>query len=77
MCIPEIRQHMFWSSGSGNILNTNNFQRLKKGIVQDKKKIFFYKLLLCINSGYNFENTISQNLSPILIGGQYLSTVDN
>ena len=42
MCIPEISQHMFWSSGSGNILSANDFQRLNKGIVQDKRKLFFY-----------------------------------
>ena len=34
MCIPEISQHAFW--GSGNILSANNFQRLKKGVVQEK-----------------------------------------
>ena len=87
MCIPEISKHTFWSSGSGNILSANNFQRLNKGIAQGKKQNIFlfspvlaislYKPLLSNNGGYNFENTISQSLSPNLIRGRYLSTVDS
>ena len=44
MCIPEISQHTFWSSGSGNILSANNFQRLNKGVVVQEKnnRLFFY-----------------------------------
>ena len=41
MSIPEISQHTFWSSGSGNILSANNFQGLNKDVVQGKNKIFF------------------------------------
>ena len=80
MCIPEISQHTFWSSGSGNILSANDFQRLNKGIVQEKTKYFSIITglpLLSNNGRYNFENTISQSLSPNLIRGQYLSTVDS
>ena len=43
MCIPEISQHAFWISGSGNILSANNFQRLNKGVEREKNnRLFFY-----------------------------------
>ena len=41
MCIPEISQHAFWSSGSGNILSANNFQRLNKGVEREKITDYF------------------------------------
>ena len=69
MSIPEISQHTFWSSGSGNILSANNFQGLNKDVVQGKNKIFFNfhrfnrfsdfslnKPLLSNNGGYVFLN---------------------
>ena len=40
--IPEISQHTFWISGSGNILSANNFQRMNKGVEREKTERFFY-----------------------------------
>ena len=72
--------------GSRNILSANDFQRLNKGVAQEKDRIFFYfhNLVMFLiqtvafqKKGYNFENTMSQSLFPNLIRGQYLSTVDS
>ena len=48
MCIPEISQHAFWSSGSENILSANNLKRLNKGVEREKNRTFFIFTVLAM-----------------------------